>query len=104
MDEPEEQSADEGAALAEPPTDDPEALHTLAESYLERDQPAEAAAVYPRLAELTPADPDPWEGRAWAEVAAGQADAARASITQLLEQFPDSGQVAATVGELYRAL
>src|SRR5436190_1475368 len=63
MDEPEEQSADEGAALAEPPTDDPEALRTLAESYLERDQPAEAAAVYTRLAELTPADPDPREVR-----------------------------------------
>src|SRR5947209_690031 len=96
-----EQDPDAGA---QPPPDDPAALRELAEAYLERDQVAEAVAVYTRLVELAPDDPDALEGRAWAQVAGGAPDAARADIARLLDRFPDSALVAASVGELYLAL
>jgi tetratricopeptide (TPR) repeat protein len=104
MDEPEDVLAEDEEITTAPLPDDPAALRQLAESYLDRDEPAAAVAVYTRLAELTPDDSDPWEGRAWAEIAAGQADAVRGTIAALLDRFPDHAGVAATVGELYAAL
>src|SRR5438270_6719277 len=54
----EDDDADSDPALAEL-TDDPAALSRLAERYLDQDRPVEALAIYTRLVELTPEDPNP---------------------------------------------
>lgn len=97
----EESLPDNPAAVLE---NDPEALRRLADRYLEVNRPIEAAALYTRLMELRPDDPAPLQERAWAQIAAGLAEDARADVVQLVACFPDDANVAATAGELYAAL
>ncbi|HEX6608017.1 MAG TPA: tetratricopeptide repeat protein, partial [Chloroflexia bacterium] len=80
--------------------DDPEALQRLGESYLEADRNAEAIAVYTRLIELKPADPEPLLTRLWAHMNAGDTEATRADAALLRERFPDDAEMLANLGDV----
>ena len=80
--------------------DDPEALQRLGESYLEADRNAEAIAVYTRLMELKPDDPEPLLTRLWAHMNAGDTEATRADAALLRERFPDNAEMLANLGDV----
>jgi tetratricopeptide (TPR) repeat protein len=80
--------------------DDPEALQRLGESYLEADRNAEAIAVYTRLIELKPDDPEPLLTRLWAHMNAGDTEATRADAALLRERFPDNAEMLANLGDV----
>ena len=84
--------------------DDPEALQRLGESYLEADRQPEAIAVFTRLMELKPDDPEPLLTRLWAQINTGDSDAVRADAALLRERFPDDAEVIANLGDIYLLL
>ena len=80
--------------------DDPEALQRLGDSYLAADRNAEAVAVFTRLIELKPDDPEPLLTRLWAHLNAGDEEATRADVALLRERFPDNAEVLANLGDV----